>query len=43
VGRHGSGETRLLKELVSHLQEAGYPPQLFRLSSESGMRDKERA
>jgi hypothetical protein len=42
VGRHGSGKTRLLEELFPHLQEAGYQPQLFRLSSESGMRDKER-
>ena len=42
VGRHGSGKTRLLEEMAPHLREAGYQPELFRLSSESGMRDKER-
>jgi hypothetical protein len=42
VGRHGSGKTRLLEDLVPHLSAAGYEPRLFRLSSESGMRDKER-
>jgi hypothetical protein len=42
VGRHGSGKTRLLEELAPHLREAGYEPHLFRLTSESGMRDKER-
>lgn len=42
VGRHGSGKTRLLEELYPRLHEAGYKPELFRLSSESSMRDKER-
>jgi hypothetical protein len=42
VGRHGSGKTRLMEELRPHLEQAGYRPRLFRLSSESSMRDKER-
>ena len=42
VGRRGSGKTRLLEELAPHLRAAGFEPHLFRLSSESSMREKER-
>jgi hypothetical protein len=42
VGRHGSGKTLLLEQLAPRLQEKGFEPVFFRLSSESSMRDKER-
>ncbi len=42
VGRHGSGKTLMLEQLAPHLAAAGFEPVLFRLSSESSMRDKER-
>ena len=42
VGGNGSGKTTLLEQLVPHLEARGFEPHLLRLSSESGMRDKER-
>src|SRR5690606_16153781 len=42
VGPHGSGKTTLVEELVPRLHEQGFEPVVIRLSSESGMRDKER-
>jgi len=42
VGPHGSGKTTLLEELAPRLREQGFDPVIIRLSSESGMRDKER-
>jgi hypothetical protein len=42
VGRHGSGKSVMIEQLAPHLREAGFQPALFRLTSESSMRDKER-
>lgn len=42
VGPHGSGKTTLLEQLIPYLKEQGFEPVVIRLSSESGMRDKER-
>src|SRR6266581_2435041 len=42
VGRHGSGKTSLLEQMVPHLREKGFEPVLFRLTNENSMREKER-
>ncbi|RYD69135.1 MAG: hypothetical protein EOP84_29045 [Verrucomicrobiaceae bacterium] len=42
VGPHGSGKTTLLEQLVPHLEERGFRPEIIRLASETSMRDKER-
>src|SRR5690349_16086214 len=42
VGPHGSGKTTLLEQLAPRLEERGFRPEIIRLSSESGMRDKEK-
>jgi len=42
VGGNGTGKTTLLEQLAPHLQARGFEPVIFRLTSESSMRDKER-
>lgn len=42
VGGNGSGKTTLIEQLAPHLSDRGFEPIIFRLSSESSMRDKER-
>ena len=42
VGRHGSGKTLLLHQMMPRLQELGFEPHLFRIAPESSLREKER-
>jgi hypothetical protein len=42
VGGDGSGKTMLLEQLAPQLAARGLEPVLFRLTAESGMREKER-
>ena len=42
VGGRGSGKTLLLEQMKPHLEAMGFQPVIFRLSSESSLRDKER-
>ena len=42
VGPHGSGKTTLLEQLAPKLEERGFRPEIVKLSSDSGMRDKEK-
>ena len=42
VGGSGTGKTTLLQQLIPHIEARGFQPVLFRLQSESSMREKER-
>jgi len=42
VGGNGTGKTTLLEQLVPHLKARGFDPVLFRLQTESGMKEKDR-
>jgi ABC-type dipeptide/oligopeptide/nickel transport system ATPase subunit len=42
VGGNGSGKTTLLEQLIPHLQQRGFEPIVFRLQTESGMKEKDR-
>ncbi len=42
VGGHGSGKTTLLEQLIPKLEARGFQPVLFRLQTESGMKEKDR-
>ncbi len=42
VGGNGTGKTTLLEQLIPHLKERGFEPVVFRLHTESGMREKDR-
>jgi len=42
VGGNGSGKTTLIEQLVPHLEARGFQPLLFRLQTESGMKEKDR-
>lgn len=42
VGGNGSGKSTVLEQLAPHLAARGFEPVLFNLTSESGMREKER-
>jgi hypothetical protein len=41
VGPQGSGKTLLLEQMIPKLEERGFEPKLFRLTAETGMREKE--
>ena len=41
VGPQGSGKTLLLEQMVPKLEALGFEPKLFRISTETGMREKE--
>jgi len=42
VGGNGTGKTTLLEQLMPHLQARGFEPVIFRLQTESGMKEKDR-
>jgi hypothetical protein len=42
VGGNGAGKTTLIEQLVPHLETRGFQPVLFRLQTESGMKEKDR-
>jgi ATPase subunit of ABC transporter with duplicated ATPase domains len=42
VGGNGTGKTTLLEQLIPHLQAHGFEPVIFRLQTESGMKEKDR-
>ena len=42
VGGNGTGKTTLLEQLVPHLGARGFEPVIFRLQTESGMKEKDR-
>lgn len=42
VGGNGVGKTKLLEQLLPHLEARGFQPVWFSLSAEIGMREKER-
>lgn len=42
VGGNGVGKTTLLEQLIPHLEARGFEPVLFRLQTESGMKEKDR-
>lgn len=42
VGGNGSGKTTLMEQLVPRLEARGFEPVLFRLATESSMKDKDR-
>lgn len=42
VGPNGSGKTTLLEQLIPQLTARGFEPVVFRLQTESGMREKDR-
>ncbi len=42
VGGNGSGKTTLLDQIVPHIEARGFQPAIFRLATESSMRDKDR-
>ena len=42
VGGNGVGKTTLLEQLFSHLEARGFEPVIFRLQTESGMKEKDR-
>jgi hypothetical protein len=42
VGGHGTGKTTLVDQLIPHLTERGFEPVVFRLQTESGMKEKDR-
>ena len=42
VGGNGTGKTTLLDQLIPHLKGHGFEPVIFRLQTESGMREKDR-
>ncbi len=42
VGPLGGGKTSLLEQLSSRIEALGFEPKLFRIASETGMKEKER-
>ncbi len=42
VGGNGTGKTTLLEQLIPKLEARGFQPILFRLQTESGMKEKDR-
>ena len=42
VGGHGTGKTTLIEQLIPHLTARGFEPVMFRLQTESGMKEKDR-
>ena len=42
VGGNGTGKTTLIEQLVPHLEARGFEPVIFRLQTESGMKEKDR-
>ncbi len=42
VGGNGVGKTTLIEQLIPHLEARGFQPILFRLQTESGMKEKDR-
>lgn len=42
VGGRGSGKTTLIEQLVPRLEAAGFQPVLFKLTTESSLRERER-
>jgi hypothetical protein len=42
VGGNGTGKTTLLEQLIPHLEAHGFRPVVFRLQTESGMKEKDR-
>jgi hypothetical protein len=42
VGGNGTGKTTLIEQLIPHLQSRGFEPVVFRLQTESSVREKDR-
>lgn len=42
VGGNGVGKTTLIEQIIPHLEARGFQPVLFRLQTESGMKEKDR-
>ena len=42
VGGNGTGKTTLLEQLIPHLKARGFEPVIFRLQTESGIKEKDR-
>jgi hypothetical protein len=42
VGGNGTGKTTLMEQLIPHLEARGFEPVVFRLQTESGMKEKDR-
>lgn len=42
VGGNGAGKTTLIEQLIPRLEARGFQPILFRLSTETGMKEKDR-